>query len=354
MAINSTDHLIKLLNIGLTNWQPGAPAIGPGNAVQEIRLNGRDHLEGLNLNLSWGIHQGLGDWHAGMDPHVHPYPECHLFVGLNSANVNYLGAEVNYCLGAEQEIHTFNEPTAIVIPAGLPHGPITTERMYSPRGFGFWAVGLNPFSEITWLGKGISTQSADQRRAIPKGVNLAAADKIIRNKPMPATGKYAHLVKSLKSNILIERGKYNPSGFTPEQQALQEEPGKKIGEKPGPGNADHLIWMCGKDLEGMDLTLAWGFCSQPGISRRGAGTHVHQVDEVLVCLGTDPDNIDYLGAEIEIEIGEEHERRLINRPTVIICPADMPHMPQVTRWVDRPFAVFAIGLSGEYETRVFD
>jgi hypothetical protein len=354
MAVNSTDHLIKPLNIGLTKWQPGTAAIGPGNAGREIRLNGRDHLEGLNLNFSWGVHKGLGDWHAGLDPHVHPYPECLLFVGLDSANVNYLGAEVDCCLGAEQEIHAFDEPTAIVIPAGLPHGPIRTKRMYSPRGFGFWAVELNPVAEITWMGQGITTLSADRRRAVPKGMSFAASERILRNRPAPATGKYAHLVKSMKSNILIERGKYNPSGFTPEQPARQEERGKKTGEKPGPGNADHLIRMCGKDLEAMDLTLAWGFCSRPGISRRGAGAHVHPADEVLVYLGTDPDNIDYLGAEIEIDIGEEHERHFINKPAVIICPAGVPHMPQVTRWVDRPFAVFAIGLSGEYETRAFD
>jgi len=354
MAINSSDHLIKPLNIGLTSWQPDTPAIGPGNARREIRLNGRDHLEGLNLNFSWGVHQGLGEWHAGLDPHVHPYPECLLFVGLDSANVNYLGAEVDCCLGAEQEIYPFDEPTAIVIPAGLPHGPITTKRMYSPRGFGFWAVELNPVAEITWLGQGISTLSAGQLRAVPKGVNFAAAEKILRNKPIPATGKYAHQVKSMKSNLLIERGKYSPSGFTPEQLARQEERGKKTGERLGPGNADHLIWMCGKDLEAMDLNLAWGFCSRPGISRRGAGAHVHPVDEVLVYLGTDPDNIDYLGAEIEIDMGEGHERHLINKPAAIICPAGVPHMPQVTRWVDRPFAVFAIGLSGEYETRAFD
>ena len=107
--------------------------------AREIRLNGRDHLEGLNLNFSWGVHTGLGDWHAGMDPHIHPYPEVLLFVGLDTANVNYLGAEVNCCLGEEQETYTFNEPTAIVIPAGLPHGPIHHNANVQPPGL--WILG---------------------------------------------------------------------------------------------------------------------------------------------------------------------------------------------------------------------
>ena len=154
MATNKYEHLIKPLSIGAINWEEvtGASVIGPGNANKEIWLNGRDHLEGLNLNFSWGVHNARR-MARRLDPHVHPYPECLFFVGLDTANVNYLGAEIECCLGEEQETYTFNEPTVIVIPAGLPHGPITTKRMFSPRGFGFFAAELNSVSEITWLGE---------------------------------------------------------------------------------------------------------------------------------------------------------------------------------------------------------
>jgi hypothetical protein len=362
MAINKYEHLIKPLKIGAMNWdkakkaqgQPASLAIGPGNAGREIRLNGRDHLEALNLNFSWGVHNELGDWHAGLDPHVHPYPECLLFIGLDTANVNYLGAEIDCCLGEEQETYTFNEPTAIVIPAGLPHGPITTKRIYSPRGFGFWAVELNAVPDITWLGENAATLSYEQRQALPEGMRFAAAEKILRNKPIRATGKYAHLVKSLRSGLLFERGQYSRARFTPEQWAQNEERTKKTGEQPGPGTADHLIMMGSKDLEGLDASIFWGFCSQPGSWRRGGRAHIHPTDKVLIYLGTDPNKIDYLGAEIEIDMGEEQERHIINKPSVVICPAGVPHDPQVTRWVDRPFAYFAINLSSEHETMSFD
>jgi hypothetical protein len=354
VAMTKYEHLVKPLSIGAMNWDKGALAIGPGNASREVRLSGRDHLEGMNLNFSWGVHTGLGEWHAGLDPHVHPYPECLLFVGLDSANVHYLGAEIDCCLGVEQEIYTFNEPTVIVIPAGVPHGPITTKRMFSPRGFGFWAIELNSVSEITWLGEGISGIPTEQRKAIPEGMKFAATEKILRNKPTQATGKYAHLVKSLKPGLLIERGKYNSSRFTPEQLAQQEERSKNTGEKPGPGNTDHLTWMCGHDLENLNVNFFWGFSSQSGIWRRGVGAHVHPTDEVLVYLGIDPNDMDYLGAEIEIDLGQEHERHVIDQPTVVICPAGTPHMPQITRWVDKPFAFFAINLSAGHETKAFD
>jgi hypothetical protein len=353
VAMKKYESLIKPLSLGAMDWDAGTMAIGPGNARREIRLNGRDHLEGLNLNFSWGVHTELGDWHAGMDPHIHPYPECLLFVGLDTANVNYLGAQIDCCLGTEQETYTFDEPTAIVIPAGLPHGPITTKRMYSPRGFGFWAVELNSVSEITWLGEGVANLSAEQRKAVPEGMNFAAPNKILRNNPTPATGKYAHLVKPLKSGLFMERGKHSPSRFTPEQLAQLEEKSRQTGEKPGPGNANHLTMMTGKELEGLNANIFWGFCSEPGIWRRGVGAHVHPVGEVLVYLGIDPE-VEYLGAEIELDMGQEHERHLINKPTVVVCPAGMPHLPQVSRWVDKPFAFFAVCLSGEHETKAFD
>jgi hypothetical protein len=353
MAARKYEHLIKPLSVGELNMEEvqkapgglGAKLFGPGNARREFRLNGPDHLEGANLNFSWGVHTETGEWHPGLDPHVHPYAECLLFVGLDTASAKYLGAEVECCLGEEKEIYTFNEPTAIVVPAGVPHGPITTKRMYSPRGFGFWAVELQAVSDITWLGEGVADLTAEQRNSAPDGLRFAAPEKALRNKPVPPTGKYAHLVKSLKPGLIIERGKYS---------AAMEEKARDAGQKLGPGNTDHLIMMPGKDLEGLNAGIFWGFASQPGIWRRGVGAHVHPTDEVLVYLGLDPNAPDNLGAEIELDLGAEHERHFINKSSVVVCPAGMPHLPQVTRWVDKPFAFFAIYLSGEHEVKSFD
>ena len=327
------EHFIKPLSIGEINWEekgrPGASVIGPGNAKKEVWLNGRDHLEGLNFNFSWGVHNSLGDWHASSKSHVHSYPECLFFVGLDTANVNYLGAEIECCLGNEQEPYTFNEPTVVVIPAGVPHGPIATKRLFSPKGFGFYAAALAPAFDIAWVEK-----SPDAR-------------------PVQSTGKYAHLVKSLKSGVIIERGKLNPSRLTPQQLARLDALQAKTGFKPGPGNADHLIWMFGKDLEGFNVNMAWGFCSRPGIWHRGVGAHFHPADKIMIFLGMDPDNVGSLGAEIEIDLGKEHEKYLFDKPSAIVCPAGFPHAPMVTRWVDKPFAFILINLAGD-ETMSFE
>ncbi len=348
-------HLVKPLSIGTPSEEEmeKIQAIGPGNAARMFHLHGPDRLEGMSLNLSWGVHTETGDWHGRMDPHAHSSPECLLFVGLDTASARYLGAEITICLGEEQESYTFNEPTLVIIPPGLPHGPITTDKMFSPRGFGCWSVQPHPESEITWMGEGVSELSAGQKEAAPEGMHFAAPDKIIKSEPREATGKYLHLIKPLKTFLLAERGKVNPERLNQILPPSRQE-ARKAGEKPGPGSADHMILLSGNDLEGMGATIAWGLCSRAGISRRGVGAHTHPADEVLVYLGMDPANPDNLGAEIEVDLGKEHERHFIDKPSAIVCPASLPHMPSVTHWVDRPYAFFAVCLSGEHEVEPFD
>ncbi|HSW38781.1 MAG TPA: hypothetical protein VLL97_04745 [Acidobacteriota bacterium] len=317
------EHLIKPLSAARSDREEKESS-GPENPQQKIRLNGREHLEGMNLTFSWSIHRSSGDRHAGLKPHIHPYPECLYFTGLNTANAKYLGAEIEIRLGEEQESYLFNDPTAVVIPAGLPHGPVMTRKLFSPRGFGFFTAGLSDESNTRWIEP-------------PNGRAVSDA---------PAR-KYAHLIKPLRSGLTTERRQFVASRFTPEQLAAREKMTRRTGFKSGPGDTDHLIWMYGRDLENLDINIAWGFSSSPGIWHRGMTAHAHPEDEALIYLGTDPDNSDYLGAEIEIDLGKEHERYLFDKPTVVLCPAGLMHGPMVTRWVDRPFAFLLINLAGD-------
>ena len=175
MATTLYEHLIKPLGIGTATKEAARDgqvtfASVPGTMTETIALNGQEHLEGLDLSFTWGVHNGLGQWHAGQGLHVHAYPECHMFVGLDTANVKYLGARIECCLGEEKEPFTFDEPSVVVIPAGLPHGPVTTKRIYSTKGFGCYTVAL--------------TKAFQSEPYAP--ADLAA----------PFKGTYAHLVKT--------------------------------------------------------------------------------------------------------------------------------------------------------------
>ncbi len=363
------EHLVKPLSEGkmdlnLAQMNNGeiskdSFSMGPGNADSIVWLSGSEHLEGMELNFTWGFYSGTGDWHTGQDPHIHPYSEVLVFVGLDAANINYLGAEIEICLGEEQEVYSFDEPTAIIVPAGLPHCPLTTKRVFSPKGFGFFLASLGSEPETTWMGDGISEdglktmEEAAGRDGLRLPMKSHVARRQVAKNPVPATGKYSHLIKPLKSGIITRRGEMVREKYSPEELARFDENRKK-GVMPGPGSADYMTWMYGKDLEGLPLTMTWGTHSKPGIWGRGYGAHVHTAPEVLVFAGLDPSDIDYLGAQIEIEMGEEHERYILEKPTVVICPAGVAHTPIVTRWADRPFAFYTLTLSGDHETASAD
>ena len=180
----------------------------------------------------------------------------------------------------------------------------------------------------------------------------SVSKKRIKKNPTAPTGKYAHLVKPLSSGFFIERSDIRNSLSA--SGSLYHEEMKKRGEIPGPGYADHLTWMFGKDLEDLNMNFNWGYYSSPGIWHRGIGARKNSAPEVLVFAGLDPADIDYLGAQIEIELGEEHERYIIEKPTAVLLPEGLPHNPVVTRWVDRPFAAYTIGLSKNPEIETVD
>lgn len=301
-------HLVKPLKNFI--MKGGEEIVGEGNADQLVWVSGRD-LEGLNLTFTWGFYSKIGNWHKeGLNPHIHPEDEILVFVGLDPKDINYLGAELEIYLGEEQESYIIDRPSAVIVPKNMPHCPLVTRKVERP--FAHYTIYLGPEYKTTWLK---------------------------REKKDRVQGKrYAHFIKPLVLQERFEKMRRR-AGLEPSQI--------------GPGNADSLVWLFGDDLEGLDVNFTWGFYSRPGIWHRG-GAHVHPVDEILVFVGIDPSNIEYLGAELEIDMGREHERHIFNEPTVVICPKGFPHLPLITRWVDNPYSFFVIACGSEHESRFID
>ena len=291
MAETKYGHLIKKL---ILNEGPGR-AGGTGNADYIVWPKGAD-LEGLNINFSWGFYNRVGDWHPGNPGgHVHPVDECLVFVGLDYNNPNYLGAEIEIAMGEEYEKHVFDTPTVVVVPRGLPHCPVVTRRVDKPYGF-----------NVICLGAEHETTQLPERSQPPKTVET----------------KYGHLIKKL--NL------------------------RDTQRKEG-GNADYIVGMNGKNLEGFNLNFTWAFHTGLG-AWHTRDPHTHPADECLLFVGLDPDNPNYLGAEIEIAMGEEQEIHVFDTPTVVVVPRGLVHCPLITRRVDKPYGFNAICLNAEHET----
>ena len=69
----------------------------------------------------------------------------------------------------------------------------------------------------------------------------------------------------------------------------------------------------------------------------GHGPHIHNDPELLVALGTDPDNPRDLGAKMEMCMGPEMESHIVTESTMIWIPARFIHAPFRILEVTRPF-----------------
>ena len=59
----------------------------------------------------------------------------------------------------------------------------------------------------------------------------------------------------------------------------------------------------------------------------GHPPHIHKDHELVFQIGTDPDNPEDLGAEVEIFLGPEMERHVITKTCVLFFPANFVHCP---------------------------
>jgi len=294
--------------------------MGPEGLYPNMRvwMDSKD-LEGLNCVFSYGFLKEAGTICHPMktdEAVVHPYDEALVFAGIDTKDVIRLGAEVSIEIGEKPEEYVFNQPTVVVIPKGTPHGPIKVRNLEMP--IVHYLVGLGPEYKAT---------------TVPK-------------KERSNEGKYAHLIKPFKSSTGVLSSYRVMPGFIDERGVMY--PTKYV----GPGNADQLVWIYGQDLENIDLNISWGFYSQCGIWHKmpGGGAHVHPVDEALIFVGLIPDNLYYLGAMVEFDLGEEAERHMISEPAAVIAPRGVVHCPEITWWVDRPYGFIVLCLGKEHET----
>jgi len=100
---------------------------------------------------------------------------------------------------------------------------------------------------------------------------------------------------------------------------------------------------------GYNLTLGHQFVTKPFVSNNP--THTHNFQEFLAWYGGNPDDPEDFGAEVVVYMGEELEKHVFTRPTIVSIPEGLAHCPlEVTR-VDRPIIQIEIMLVGEGGTR---
>jgi hypothetical protein len=76
------------------------------------------------------------------------------------------------------------------------------------------------------------------------------------------------------------------------------------------------------------------------------GPHRHDADEMFLFIGTDPENPDDLGAEVEFWMGEgkDLEKIKVTSTSLIFVPKGILHLPLFCKNVRRPFLHLVIAL----------
>jgi hypothetical protein len=272
-------------------FQPGR---GGANA-RELVFVGGDQLAGFDFNFIIGVYDQVGDWAPGMGAHVHPFDELLLFFGYDDNDLSYLGSDMSLALGKEQEVHKFSVPTVAVAPQGMPHCPLITEKVY--KDFGHFHLAL----AAKYSGEGVKQEGTTDGK------------------------KYVHLV----NKMVVKKG-------------------------PGGADARQLISVSGDELEGLNINFQMGLYSETGAWDTGKGARVHPYDECLVFFGHKTEDLSYLGAEITVEIGREHEKHTFDVPTVVALPKGTPHYPITCNRLDRPYGVMKVGLGARYQSSQVD
>ncbi len=75
--------------------------------------------------------------------------------------------------------------------------------------------------------------------------------------------------------------------------------------------------------------------------------HSHEFDEVFIFLGSNPEDPDDLGGEVEFWLGEgeDTEKYLLDTSTCIFVPRGLVHLPMIFKKVERPFLLVTVGLN---------
>jgi len=104
------------------------------------------------------------------------------------------------------------------------------------------------------------------------------------------------------------------------------------------------IYMSNKLVpESKILVQSHWVCEIPTPDPKMAAGHSHDFDEIIMYIGADPDNPEYLGAEIEGFMGDEVQ--ITDNTSAIFIPKNVKH--GLTRWrkFEKPHIMLAIKLN---------
>jgi hypothetical protein len=142
-------------------------------------------------------------------------------------------------------------------------------------------------------------------------------------------------------NIVTDTREYSPEEIARIQEMQKSHPVDSTVE------ILRLLWMDDTRVEGasfyMECIWLWGGVTTSGTMEE---PHVHDFDEVIGFIGTNPDNPGELDARMEIILGDE--THFLTKSCLVHVPAGMKHCPLTFREVNRPVFFFTLAPISRY------
>lgn len=266
---------------------------GPGDYRQGTKMDGK--FFGFDMCLEYGTYWAAGKvGKAPYDSEKHDFNQVMIWMGANTYDLGYLGAEVEMIIGEEMEQQMITTATAIAIPKGLQHLPVNIARMENR--FISMTVSVTPEMKST-------TVQSDKSPTWPVGFQ----------------DHYRENVQHLAF------GRNGPWHY-------------------GPRNADTSGGAI-TDIKSKGFNFNMSYESMNKAPYRFGPIpdkpHVHPYTEFLLFMGADCNDLSYLGAEVEMYMGKEMEKHVVTQPCVAIQPKGHPHCPLIVNKQEKPW-IFAV------------
>ena len=127
---------------------------------------------------------------------------------------------------------------------------------------------------------------------------------------------------------------------------LQFQMAKQVGFKPP---METFMRIDNNSAEGCHYHWAMWFTPEnPFPLNIGHPPHIHKDAELLFHIGTDPKNPMDLGADVELYMGEEMERYVINKTCVVFIPPGLIHCPWKPMVTHKPWIFIEVNQGLEH------
>jgi hypothetical protein len=246
----------------------------------KIEFGGEKLSGGLDLDISW--YSPSEPFAMNDEIHTHDFDEYLCFLPGNPDNLNEYQAEIEISFGREGEKHLVDDPAIIYLPKGLPHGHLSFKKVVKP--VSYMKICLSP------------------RYSTPMRIDETGFGKYIVN-------------PTINNDVFGQRFYVNNELVGKEEKIVQN---LSLEDK----------------AHNFSLAMRWFSVKEPLVLYHSP--HTHEYKEYQLFMGGNPMNVEDFDSEVEISLGTEDEKHIIDSTTMVHIKEDLVHRQLNFKKVGKP------------------